>query len=321
MFKSSILRSSPYKPSKEWTWNMFTLRFYTEWTPVYNFELVIEDLYRESKIPHRGLREMISEHRDNESPIIFPTHVLNSMDSQKLEMFQLDGKYLIPDTCDNKSVSNKASLTEEHKLLTSDNLMPVSDRSDLVHIDVTRATDLSAPSIHSWGVQNQAVLNITKEEEEEQIDKSTTYIEVLNSVPNRLKLAPFKPTPKHFELVSFDQVLTDGVGLTRQEIDQKGKQLSTCIWVVLLFAVSFSSMFCMAFLKLIIASIVMGGTQYSYLVSCLYLGAATFLSLVLYISYQHMFWQYSSNRFASIYDFYQDIKKHPIRMLPIIFSS
>jgi hypothetical protein len=163
-------------------------------------------------------------------------------------------------------------------------------------------------------------INITRADEIKKVNDSKTYIQALNSVPERLKIRPFKPTPKHFDLVSFDHVMKEGVGLSDAEIAEKGKHLSICIWLLLLFLVSFGSMLFMAFLKMVITAFVMGGLQPSYLVAFCYMGAATGLSAVLYISHQHMYWQYSRNKFGSIYDFFKDVQRHPIRLLPILFD-
>lgn len=323
MLKRSILRSSPYKPSKEWTLNPFKVRFYTEWTPVYKFELVIEDLYNETKLPPLALKKLFFDHKMPVETIVFPTHVLQGMESARLAYLENDDQYIqaIP----------KATIQIAESDTGVTQLKIGHAKNGLIQIPEAQSKDLPVKTVmpnHADVVEYEEMfdsnvlekINISRSVEIQKVNDSKTYLEALNSVPDRLKIRPFKPTPKHFDLVSFDHVMKDGVGLSEDEIAEKGKHLSVCIWLLLLFVVSFGSMFCMAFLKMVIATFVVGSPQVGYLVAFCYMGAATTLSAVLYLTHQHIYWQYSRNKFGSIYDFLKDVQRHPIRLLPLLFD-
>ena len=323
MMKKSILKSSPYKPSKEWTLNLFKLRFYTEWTPVYKFELVIEDLYSETKLPPLALKKFFYDHKMPTESIVIPTHVLQGMQSPRLEYFQNDDQYVLANPKDQTliAVPNESQNHPQIERAKIGKAQLPQVQSNALPFETERPTH--GEIVDFEGEFTSDVLekiNVTRAHEITKVNDSKTYIEALNSVPDRLKIRPFQPTPKHFDLVSFDHVMKDGVGLSDGEIAEKGKHLSVCIWLLLLFVVSFASMFFMAFLKMVISSFVVGSPQLSYLVAFCYMGAATVLSVVLYLSHQHMYWQYSRNKFGSIHDFFKDVQRHPIRLLPLLFD-
>jgi len=322
--KRSILRSGPYKSSKDWTLNPFKPRFYTEWTTVYNFELVIEDIYRESALPPLALKKLFWGHRNGPQLTIIPQYLYKDMSQENINFLAQDEQYLLPELASSSDLIGHRSDESEGEIQLigqklralptlrekTDSEVVLRNVNDDCCVDFGRAL----PDVYKEGYET------TQEMERKRVESATTYFEVLNSAPSLLKMEPFQPTPKHFDLVPFDYIMKEGVGLTEDEVASKGRHLSVCIWLMILFLLSFTLFFAIALIKFVIASFVVGHAHIPYFISTLYLGTAAFLSLTLYVSYQHMYWQYCRNKFGSLYDFYQDVKLHPNRLLPIFFE-
>ena len=287
---------------------------------MYKSERVMELIYSDYKLPPQMIKQTISDYRNFDPSWVLPKHLNYSRDNAAF--LQKHG-YQLPKASDAPfSVSSLIKLEDapyKQPLITN-------NKHQIQIVKSNHLNEVSQLETYEGGVKL-----IPRETGGYDIEPTSpakpaesapkTYMEIINSTPEHMKLSLFRPTPKHFDLVEFDDVVKAGFDLTNEQVDKKGKQLQICGWVTLIFFIMFSLLTIIAFLKFIIATSVTGQFEFSYLLSTMYLSVLTALCGVIYVSYVHLYWQYCRNRFGSLFCFFKDILKNPIRVLPVPFTD
>ena len=318
IFNSSVLKSKVYKPSGKWTWNIFAVRFWYEWTTVYKSERVMELIYSDYKLPPQMVKQTVENHRNFDPHGLLPEHI--NFTAKNAAYLEMHG-YKIPKYNDTQiSISSLIKLDDKSyngSTITNNNqplVLLKSEENNNVLLPQHSEKDIKLIPRESGGYDIETIQPAKHKKSE-----PMTYMEIVDTIPEYMKLSLFRPTPKHFDLVEFDDVVKAGFDLTNEQVDKKGRQLQICGWVTLIFFIMFSLFTIIAFLKFIIATSVTGQFEFSYLLSTMYLSVLTVLCGVIYVSYVHLYWQYCRNRFGSLFCFFKDILKNPIRVLPVPF--
>lgn len=321
LFNSSVLNSRFYKPSTQWTWNMFKVRFWYEWTPVFKSERVMELIYSEYKLPAQGIKKAIENHRNFNPYGLLPKHIDYSKGNARY--LEKHG-YRLPAL--NDSTFRISSLTKiEDKAYSASLITNSKQQSDSYGSASISETPLVPTNVDQIKliprINGGYDIETFKDPDLKSGDEPMSYMGIVNTTPEYMKLSLFRPTPEHFDLVEFDDVVKAGFDLTNEQVDKKGSQLQICAWVTLIFLMMFSYFTVVAGFKFVIATAVTNQFEYSYLLSSLYLLVLSTLSGVIYLSYVHLYWQYCRNRFGSLYCYFKDVTKNPIRLLPIPFTD
>lgn len=323
MILSTVFKNATNKTPNDWTWNMFRLRFWTEWVHITPIDRALESIHNEYRLPG-GLLNEIKSARDYQQSFDPLTSLpyLDSYTEVNREYLLKHGYSLFESSVlseangsvpDFKKDSNRLLVLKHEERPSDSNEQLANDMLEISpHLPQLTASESANRLILKKGEDGRYDLTIQRTEV-----KPTTYMELVRAVPAHMKMVPFMETPVHFNLVPFDEVVKAGFDMNDEQVEGKARNLQLSIWLTLFFVLAFCFFAVNSVAKFIIVTIVTSEVQFSYLMTSMYLTLLSAFTSFIYFHYLHLYWQYDTNRFGSVYSFLVAIKKDPMRLLPL----
>lgn len=316
--------------SKDWTWAFYKPRFYCEWTSFQPHELAFVDLYQELLIPKESVYQAVrffvapSLYKPTlrvDIPLGLPVNnKLNDIYSKQL----LDDSYR--DLIINKLEIHTSSFKNNYPEAPIMGLLgnktvryPIIDgisSSDSLSIDFKKdGSPQSLYDIASCCLQSHDHLYMPVVNGKEPPAASLT--DLVRLTPEYMKMAPFEPAQAHFQLVSFEDVVSKGADLTPTEIANNGRILQGTCWLAMAIMFGAFLMFMKYFAISLVSIFVQELNVLNYLMVALSTGTLFLFSLYIYFHYMHLFFIFKRNRFSSFYDYYSYCVQNPLAVLPL----
>lgn len=313
MITTLLANSSLYKNNtpSQWSWNLFKPLFWLGWSTITYNSQVLGKILRQYSFNREQLSRDLDEwnlpstHFDirddhfnakpgllapyGEQQYLYSGPESGYFNAPPLPMVTFDSSHEL------SIAGGQITLSQLPAYRTQSNTLVVSNGNSKIEI----TTEQPAAEPLGWG-------NLPLERE------------IYDTVPYYMKMSPLQPTPKHFDLVAFDEVVANGMDLSYEQVEQKGRLLQTILWTIIgvIFLMALSTI--STLVKMYVFYVINSDFPWAMVMIVAYKLGVISLCAAIYVNYAHMYWQFAINRFSSLYDYWQAIKERPILIFPIL---